>query len=426
MTMPPPPSGDQPRPQSEGACQPAAEQYRACEPHLEGGQQAGSDPQFSAPQQPSREPQFSAPQQSSSEPQFSAPQQPASGQGFASLQQPAQNQHNAYGQPTYGQPVPAHANNPTPNNGYLPGLDPRSGQYTYAQPGIIPLRPLSFGDLLSGTFAMVRYAPMKLLLAACTVMIPAFVLGALAIGVFVAMQLASGGLDEPPSLDSFPVFTGILTYAVQGFAAVWLPAFFSPLVVAAAAGRTPSVRRCVAEFFASFGRLFVLGAFFSLLYAIIQSPGFLLGDLGSSIYSLVATILVAPLTLVAAMSGIVAVLENRRTIDCVKRAVELLKQNFWRTLGALFIIGIVVGVAFTITAIIVTIGSLMLAATSHSEPVLVLALLIFPVLIALITVISMTFQGSLMTLAYVDARFRLDGLDFQWVDPANAGMLPEI
>ena len=476
MTMPPPPSGDQPRPQSEGACQPAAEQYRALEPHLEGGQQAGSDPQFSAPQQPS------------SEPQFSAPQQPASGQGFASLQQPArndawkpsdtsyqgqagagdagaygagqpgytqpgythpgygqpaqnhynaygqpaQNQHNAYGQqnygqPTYGQPVPAHANNPTPNNGYLPGLDPRSGQYTYAQPGIIPLRPLSFGDLLSGTFAMVRYAPMKLLLAACTVMIPAFVLGALAIGVFVVMPLASGGLDEPPSLDSFPVFTGILTYAVQGFAAVWLPAFFSPLVVAAAAGRTPSVRRCVAEFFASFGRLFVLGAFFSLLYAIIQSPGFLLGDLGSSIYSLVATILVTPLTLVAAMSGIVAVLENRRTIDCVKRAVELLKQNFWRALGALFIIGMVVGIAFVVTAIIVTIGTLMLAATSHSESVLVLlVLLIFPVLIALITVISTTFQGSLMTLAYVDARFRLDGLDFQWVDPANAGMLPEI
>ena len=514
MTMPPPPSGDQPRPQSEGACQPAAEQYRASEPHLEGGQQAGSNPQFSAPQQPSSEPQFSAPQQPSSAPQFSAPRQFASGQGFASLQepasdpqfsapqqpasddawkpsdtpyqgeagagdasaygagqpgytqpgythpgygqpaqnhynaygQPAQNQHNAYGQPTYGQqnygqptygqqnygqptygqPVPAHANNPTPNNGYLPGLDPRSGQYTYAQPGIIPLRPLSFGDLLSGTFAMVRYAPMKLLLAACTVMIPAFVLGALAIGVFVAMPLASGGLDEPPSLDSFPVFTEILPYAVQGFAAVWLPAFFSPLVVAAAAGRTPSVRRCVAEFFASFGRLFVLGAFFSLLYAIIQSPGFLLGDLGSSIYSLVAAILVTPLTLVAAMSGIVAVLENRRTIDCVKRAVELLKQNFWRALGALFIIGMVVGIAFAVTAIIVTIGTLMLAATSHSEPGVVLVLLIFPVLIALITVISTTFQGSLMTLAYVDARFRLDGLDFQWVDPANAGMLPEI
>ena len=497
MTMPPPPSGDQPLPQSEGACQPAAEQYRAPEPHLEGGQQAGSDPQFSAPQQPSSEPQFSAPQQSASgqgfaslqqpasDPQFSAPQQSASddalkpsdtpyqgeaGAGDASAYgagqpgyiqpgythpgygqpaqnhynaygQPAQNQHKGYGQqnygqstygqqnygqPTYGQPVPARANNPTPNNGYLPGLDPRSGQYTYAQPGIIPLRPLSFGDLLSGTFAMVRYAPMKLLLAACTVMIPAFVLGALAIGVFVAMPLASGGLDEPPSLDSFPVFTEILPYAVQGFAAVWLPAFFSPLVVAAAAGRTPSVRRCVAEFFASFGRLFVLGAFFSLLYAIIQSPGFLLGDLGSSIYSLVAAILVTPLTLVAAMSGIVAVLENRRTIDCVKRAVELLKQNFWRALGALFIIGMVVGIAFAVTAIIVTIGTLMLAATSHSEPGVVLVLLIFPVLIALITVISTTFQGSLMTLAYVDARFRLDGLDFQWVDPANAGMLPEI
>ena len=418
MTMPPPPSGDQPR-----------------------------------PQQPASDPQFSAPQQSASDDAWKPSDTPYQGQAGAGdagaygagqpgytqpgythpgYGQPAQNHYNAYGQPTYGQPtygqpVPAHANNPTPNNGYLPGLDPRSGQYTYAQPGIIPLRPLSFGDLLSGTFAMVRYAPMKLLLAACTVMIPAFVLGALAIGIFVAMPLASGGLDEPPSLDSFPVFTGILTYAVQGFAAVWLPAFFSPLVVAAAAGRTPSVRRCVAEFFASFGRLFVLGAFFSLLYAIIQYPGFLLGDLGSSIYSLVATILVTPLTLVAAMSGIVAVLENRRTIDCVKRAMELLKQNFWRALGALFIIGIVVGIAFVITTIIVTIGTLMLAATSHSESVLVLlVLLIFPVLILLITVISMTFQGSLMTLAYVDARFRLDGLDFQWVDPANAGMLPEI
>lgn len=409
MTTPPPPPADEPRPHTEGA-NPPGSLHRHADPT------------------PWATPQPGGASQSAVGANWVAPNSGEGGEVWRA-------QANIYGagdNPGGGGPsgggatyAGAYQANPAPTNGYLPGLDPRSGQYTYTQPGIIPLRPLSFGDLLSGTFAMVRYAPMRLLLAACTIMIPTFVLGGVVFGVIMA-QGAASGFDQPPSANSFSVFTGILTILLQGFAAVWLPAFFSPLVVAAAAGRTPSVRASIREFFGSFGSLLLEALVFSAVFALVQFPEFLLGDSGSIIYSIVATIILTPVTLVAAMSGIVAVLEDRPTMENIKRALELLKQNFWRALGALLVIGLVIGIVFTVLIMVATIGSLALAASADSVVMVVLALILATVALGLLSTIGTTFQGSLLTLAYVDARFRSDGLDFQWANPANAGTLPQI
>lgn len=80
-----------------------------------------------------------------------------------------------YGQPGYGPPRygPAYAQQGAPGYGpqaYGPAYGP-PGFDTAPRPGIIPLRPLGFGDFLGGAFAYIRANPMSTLLPALFVAI---------------------------------------------------------------------------------------------------------------------------------------------------------------------------------------------------------------------------------------------------------------
>lgn len=305
------------------------------------------------------------------------------------------------------------ASRPASNaNSYLPGFDPRSGQWNYIQPGIVGLHPLSFADILSGAFAMLRYAPGKLIAAWATFMIPTSII----LGIIGMVTYFTVG--NPFTLEADGDHFVALLYAfLQGAGATMIPAFFSPLVMAAAAGKTPSVRACIREFFAAFGALVLASLLFGVGYLLLATPQIFLSPVAYMVFSLLATLLYLPLSLWAGITGIVAVQEGRFTGDSLRRSLQLLKQSFWRGIGVLFVYGMLIGTVMgLLTVVFMLLGfGLMI----HEKPGagLVVLFLVIAFLVAAAVVVIGAIQVGLFGLIYLDARFRQDGLDFQWLDP---------
>ncbi|PKW27287.1 hypothetical protein [Phycicoccus duodecadis] len=334
---------------------------------------------------------------------------------------------------------------------------PPTGPVAYGRldhrPGIIPLRPLTIGDLYSATLKAIRGNPGATIgLAALTTF--AFLLPTTALGAWLAGRSSFSFLPDSSSAasDTLPDDLGLgilgayLPAIGQTFSAILLAGFLAQVVAQAVLGRKVSMGQ---TWRATAGRVpAMVGAVLVTLVALVLVVAVTLGIPvgvvayaesagGGSIGLYVLLFAVGGLLLLAA--GIYLgtawafatpsiVIERLGVFGGLARSARLvgspLKGPFWRIFGLRLLTAVVVGFASSVVTVPLTIiVFIVLVATLGEDPqgstFLVLNTVLAGVAGLITGALTTPFSAGVDSLLYVDARIRDEGLDVQLIQAAQ-------
>ena len=403
-------------------------------------------PQSSSSQNPSQgsvpsTPQV--PQTPQAQQPWGAPEQPAqpeqAQQPWGAPEQPAQPQQaqQPWGAPEQpAQPQQQWGAAPQPDAAWQ-GTQTQGGTaWTVAQPGIIPLRPLTVGELFNGAFQAVRVNPQTMFGFAFAIMavvglVQAFF--ASSSSSSLTRALSSGDTDDlvyslGSSMGSF------VTSGLTLLATAFLSGMLALTVWDAVLGRKSSP----ADAWHRFSPRFVPVLLATLLIGIIEFvaivvvllvfliPFFLVvvntasarsydsasagigGALSIIFLMIVALIVIACfLTVKFAFTSSAVVLEGLGPVDAMKRSWSLSKGSFWRILGRIWLIGIVTTL---ITSVLGAIVGAILGVGANAAESLGLLVAFSAFVSALLSAVVIPVQSSFYTLMYLDERMRKENL----------------
>jgi len=400
-------------------------------------------PQSSSSQNPSQgsvpsTPQV--PQTPQAQQPWGAPEQPAqpqqAQQPWGAPEQPAQPQQpqQPWGAPE--QPQQQWGAAPQPDAAWQ-GTQTQGGTaWTVAQPGIIPLRPLTVGELFNGAFQAVRVNPQTMFGFAFAVMavvglVQAFFASSSTSSLTRA--LTSGDTDDLV----YSLGSSMGSFAADGLtllATAFLSGMLALTVWDAVLGRKSSP----ADAWHRFSPRFVPVLLATLLIGIIEFvaivvvllvfliPFFLVvvntasarsydsasagigGALSIIFLMIVALIVIACfLTVKFAFTSSAVVLEGLGPVDAMKRSWSLSKGSFWRILGRIWLIGIVTTL---ITSVLGAVVGAILGVGANAAESLGLLVAFSAFVSALLSAVVIPVQSSFYTLMYLDERMRKENL----------------
>ena len=371
-------------------------------------------PQSSSSQNPSQGSVPSTPQ---------VPQTPQAQQPWGAPEQPAQPQQQWGAAP---QPDAA-----------WQGTQTQGGTaWTVAQPGIIPLRPLTVGELFNGAFQAVRVNPQTMFgfsfaIMAVVGLIQAFFASSSTSSLTRAL---SSGDTEDLVYSLGNSMGSITTSGLTMLATAFLSGMLALTVWDAVLGRKSSP----ADAWHRFSPRFVPVLLATLLIGIIEFvvivlvllvfmiPFFLVvvntasarsydsasagigGALSIIFLMIVALIVVACFfTVKFAFTSSAVVLEGLGPVDAIKRSWSLSKGSFWRILGRILLIGVVIGLISSVLGAVV--GAILGVGASAADSVgMLVAFSAF--VSALLSAVVIPVQSSFYTLMYLDERMRKENL----------------
>jgi hypothetical protein len=312
------------------------------------------------------------------------------------------------------------------------------------KPGAIPLRPLVLSDIFDGAFKIIRYNPSATIGAAVLVSAVAMIVPIVA-GIATGStggfspDPTSGSLSDSQLLDLLVALGGLLAGAqLQAIGLLFVSGMIAHVSSAAAVGR----RLTMAEAWAATRgkRWRLLGMAFLLGLGVLVVVGLAVG-----LVAMVAFGFKAPLGQVVLFAVLLALivfvgylwfwvrvralavptlmLEPVGVFGALRRAVRLTRHQFWRLLGLLLLVSLVVGVAGGILRLPFSIAGQLFLTTSTDTGY---GLLIYLVLTAVGTTISSAvlqpFSAAVSALLYIDQRIRKEAYDVELL--GRAGILP--
>lgn len=346
---------------------------------------------------------------SSPPPQYGAPQYGTPQYGSAQ-----------YGQTQYGQNAPG-----GPPQGYRPPAD---------KPGIVPLRPLSLGELYDGAFGAVRHNPGVTLGLTAIVVVAAVVVGTL-VSIPITtwftdlIGTATTEFQNDPAmadLEGLESVLGVTYGSVLGTSL--LLALATPLAMGIMAisvsdsviGRKITVQdawqRLGKRWWFLIGFALLSGLAVLVVYALVVAVvvGLFaidptLGVIG--IFVMLAAMLVGGVwafTRVLLIPPALAV-EGGGFWETCRRAWKLTRGTFWRLFGIYLLTSLILSVIGQVVAIPI---GLVLSLFMMSANDVGLAIS-YGVTYAVTGGISVLFSGGVIALLYIDTRMRREGLDVQ-------------
>ena len=396
------------------------------------------------PQTPQAQQPWGAPEQPAqpAQPQqpWGAPEQPAqpqqAQQPWGAPEQPAQPQQ-PWGAPEQpAQPQQQWGAAPQPDAAWQ-GTQTQGGTaWTVAQPGIIPLRPLTVGELFNGAFQAVRVNPQTMFGFAFAVMavvglVQAFFASSSTSSLTRA--LSSGDTEDlvyslGGSMGSF--VTSGLTLLATAFLSGMLALTVWDAVLGRKSSPADAWHRFSPRFVPVLLATFLIGIieFVAIMVVLLvfMIPFFLVlvnaasarsfdsagagigGALSILFLMFVALIAIACfLTVKFAFTSSAVVLEGLGPVDAIKRSWSLSKGSFWRILGRIWLIGIVTGLISTVLGAIV--GAILGVGANAADSVgMLVAFSAF--VSALLSAVVIPVQSSFYTLMYLDERMRKENL----------------
>ena len=400
-------------------------------------------PQSSSSQNPSQgsvpsTPQV--PQTPQAQQPWGAPEQPAqpqqAQQPWGAPEQPAQPQQaqQPWGAPE--QPQQQWGATPQPDAAWQ-GTQTQGGTaWTVAQPGIIPLRPLTVGELFNGAFQAVRVNPQTMFGFAFAIMA---IVGL--VEAFFASSSASSLTRALTSGDSQDLVSSLgssmgsfVTSGLSMLATAFLSGMLALTVWDAVLGRKSSP----ADAWHRFSPRFVPVLLATLLIGVIEFvaimlvllvfmiPFFLvvvnaasarsydsasagIGGAFAIIFLMIVALIVVAcfFTVKFAFTSSAVVLEGLGPVDAIKRSWSLSKGSFWQILGRIWLIGIVTGLISTVLGAVV--GAILGVGANAADSVgMLVAFSAF--LSALLSAVVIPVQSSFYTLMYLDERMRKENL----------------
>lgn len=338
-----------------------------------------------------------------------------------------------YGQPQYGQTQYGQPGPPNP-----PGLGaPRVG--LGSRPGIIPLRPLSLGEILDGAFNAIRRFP-KVTLGLTLLVVGICVTGSTALGATVMPWVsAQFGPWETGSTDTDLALGGLSTVDVYGIA------LFSGLGMALASiivsgvlvyaigqitlGRRPSPTEVWRKVRGRLLGLIGVSLLTGLLVVVVLSVPLLIVWLGIAqeataiivtgvILFLLACVAAFALSIMLSLAPSALVLEEIGIGLALRRSWRLVRSSFWRILGITLLTAVIVGTVQQIVGIPLTLVATVVGATTESGT---WYLVLTTVSSVLSYTIGAAFTGNVVALLYLDTRMRREGLDVQLAAAVHEG-----
>jgi hypothetical protein len=373
------------------------------------------------------------------------PQSPYPGSPYG--QQPhGQLYGQLYGQSPYGQPP--YGQSPY---GQPPGQQPY-GQPRYVappKPGIVPLRPLMFGEILDGSFQTIRRNAKAMLGASLL----AQSLAAIVTAVMTALTATSAGSIEAWLENASPA--DLASLGLGFLAAVLLVVVLTLFLSAVLQGAmVVPVARSILNRRTGFRQMWVLSR--SRTWALIRLAALMMvaGLLAFLVPAVLAFVVissrerVAALLLVPMVPAFIAlfvwiytklmvapaavVIEELGALDGLRRSWALTRANWWRIFGITVVVTLLVGIIGQVVMIPVSLLPTLLGGfiSPHggSEQDIAVAVamgVVTAVLGALIGAVGYAFQTSVMALLYMDLRMRKDGLDIALLHLLETGADPD-
>lgn len=368
--------------------------------------------------------------------------QPQQGGQAPWVPQPGSGQAGWGGQPVWG-PPPGPPQQPWGAPPFNPYGNPYGGQPPYRQPqyvappkpGIIPLRPLMFGEILDGSFQTIRRNAKAMLgaslLAQSLVAVLTAVLAALPATSAGSLETWAGGLSQQElvsvvlafagGLLVFSVLTVLISAVLQGAMVVPVarsvlnrPTGFRQMWHLARSRAWALVRLAGLLFVGWLLAVLLFAALAVLLISTVGGIGALvLLPLGMALFALLIWIYIKLMVAPAAV-----VIEELGAVDGLRRSWQLTRGNWWRILGITLVVWIMVGVIAQVVTIPVSLLSAFFTGvvSPHGGPEQAVTAAVAmgvatAIISALVGAAGYAFQTSVMALLYLDLRMRKDGLD---------------
>ena len=321
-----------------------------------------------------------------------------------------------------------------------PGSPPPAGWTPPPKPGLIPLRPLEFGTVLSASFQVLRRNPRPTFGAA-------LLLNALVVFLSsgTSTAIVFSGLDRASRAsvaDSDAIFAGtialtivaaLLTVGVSVVAQALLQGIISLEVARATLGEKLTLSQLfalgkgrwwaligwtailVAVITAAFGVLIAL----SIGFFAVGDPAAIVGGIALLIFGLLGLLVVS--VWIATMLAFVPagiVLERLSIVAAVRRSWNLVRGSFWRILGILVLVTVMINIAVSIVTaplqVVATFAVPLVNPAGQLETDLTAFLALNIAVIAVTAVvgaIGVVLSTAVTSLLYIDRRMRTEGLD---------------
>ncbi|MFB9309306.1 membrane-anchored glycerophosphoryl diester phosphodiesterase (GDPDase) [Agromyces hippuratus] len=321
------------------------------------------------------------------------------------------------------------------------------------KPGLLPLHPLGFGTLLWAPFAVLRRNPAATFGTGLVVQLISVIATVAVIApfmVFVVTRVESASSDaDADALMSGAVGGFLLLMLVPMLLSLVASAFLQGVMVVDVASGTLGDRL-------RFGALWKAAAkrIWPLLGWTAMVAGAIAVVFGALVLAIVLAALIGPAALVVAvLIGLLAgfgllvlgawlgtklsivpsiiVLEGVGIRTAMRRSWQLTTGYFWRTLGTLLLVGVILSIASQIVVQPVSLIGTILAAiidptgAGAAIAITVVTMVVTLVLSLLIGAITAVVQAALVAVIYIDLRMRTEALDLELVrhiEQRGAGM----
>ena len=332
-----------------------------------------------------------------------------------------------------------------PGAGYGPGSNGAANFYVY-KPGIIPLRPLSIGDIYQGAFAAIKTN------ARTMFGFTAALLGvALVISIGINYAIINLALPSYINADSpyasalgsaFSAFSQLGGTLLQNLATVLLSGLIVVAVSRSVLGRVASSNEVWERTKSKFlpliglniitsiisGLMMIIGIslFFVLLAGVTASAETeteLFQDLGITLVGILILVVAGAivgyyLSIKFSVAQPAMVLENLGVFASIGRSWSLTRGNFWRLFGINILTNIIISmVTGVFSGVVVLLGTFSTVVASSSTNdfmgALSITFIISMVMTAISLLITLPFSSSVNALLYIDLRMRKEGLDVE-------------
>jgi membrane-anchored glycerophosphoryl diester phosphodiesterase (GDPDase) len=326
------------------------------------------------------------------------------------------------------------------------------------KPGLIPLRPLTLGPILSASFQVMRRNPRATLEPALILSVLLTIVTAVGLtGYIAALSRVSfaANSDDANALAAGSLVVSILVLLLGGAALTIATAVLQALIVTEVARGTVGEKLRLGQLWArARGRigavvgytvLLILAAgvgiaiFFGIIVAIATatvvgnssttSPNDLVGVMFATFGVVILGYLgiaVVALWLSTKLAFVPAaiVLERLPIRAAIARSWTLTRGYFWRTLGIQLLVAVMISFATQVVTIpvsvIISLGTTLLIPTggtttdpaSAMAPVII-GLVITSAIVAVVTAVGLVLQSATASLLYLDLRMRKEGLDLE-------------
>jgi len=332
-----------------------------------------------------------------------------------------------------------------PGAGYGPGSNGAANFYVY-KPGIIPLRPLSIGDIYQGAFAAIKTNARTM-----------FGFTAALLGVVLVISIATNyaiiNLVLPNYLSPSSPYAAVFTSLsgsfsqlggslLQALATVLLSGLIIVAVSRSVLGRVASSKEVWERTKSKFlpliglniiisiisGLMMIIGiaVFFALLASAASTANTdreFLQDLsimlvGLFILMVISALVGSYLSIKFSVASPAMVLENLGVFAAIGRSWSLTRGNFWRLFGiniltaiiTSMVAGIFGGIASALSVIFVVAGS---SSPEDAITSINTAYILTMVVSTIAQLLILPFTSSVNALLYIDLRMRKEGLDVE-------------